>query len=65
VARRDVLAGLATPERNRTRDAKTSNWAIRIPLLCAAVAAVVAIALYNYTLLLMAFYWLVGVTAGD
>jgi hypothetical protein len=31
--------------------AKTSNWAIRIPLLCAALAAAVVIALYNYTLL--------------
>jgi hypothetical protein len=45
--------------------AKTSNWAIRIPLLCAALAVAVVIALYNYTLLLTAFYWLVGVTAGD
>jgi hypothetical protein len=36
--------------------AKTSNWAISIPLLCAALAAAVVIALYNYTLLLMAFY---------
>jgi hypothetical protein len=45
--------------------AKTSNWAIRIPLLCAAPAVAVAMALYNFTLLLEAFYWLVGVYAGD
>ena len=44
--------------------AKTSSWAMRIPLLCAALAAAVVIALYNYTLLLRAFCWLVGVTAG-
>jgi hypothetical protein len=45
--------------------AKTSNWAIRIPLLCAALAVAVAMALYNFTLLLTTFYLLDGVYAGD
>jgi hypothetical protein len=46
-------------------NAKTSSWGVRIPLLCVALAVAVAMALYNYTLLLVAFYWLVGVSAGD
>jgi hypothetical protein len=64
VVRRDILARLARQE-SRTVTAKTSSWAVRIPLLCVALAVAVAMALYNYTLLLVAFYWLVGVSAGD
>ena len=64
VVRRDILAGLARQERIEPVTAKTSSWAVK-SLCCTSRWQLPLRWLSITTLLLVAFHWLVGVSAGD